>query len=210
VTDFYERVDRAAPAHGVRKVEVRGDCCICVADDQPYPSRPAGAPGPVTRALAFAVDLHADLAAAAAAAPQPIAVRMGVAAGPVALLEDESGRDEGGDGGGDGGEWCFRCVQGDTVNVAARMEALGRPGIAVVHKSAADRWAAEGGRVGPRTVCVECKGRGVQRAAVYDLGRREWQGAAAAATALPVAELRSLTDFRLPAAVRRSLGVDAV
>jgi hypothetical protein len=29
--DFYVRVDVAAAAHGVSKVEVRGDCCICVA-----------------------------------------------------------------------------------------------------------------------------------------------------------------------------------
>ena len=212
MTDFYDRVDRAAPAHGVRKVEVRGDCCICVADDLPYPGRTAGSPGPVTRALAFAADLHADLAAAAApGAVQPIAVRMGVASGPVALLEDDGAREDGGPGAGGGGErggeWCFRCVQGDTVNVAARMEALGRPGVAVVHKSAAERWAGEGGGPGPRTVCVECKGRGVQRAAVYDLARRAWQAEADAAAALPVAELRSLADFRLSGALRRTLSL---
>ena len=31
VAAFYKLVDAAAAAHGVRKVEVRGDCCICVA-----------------------------------------------------------------------------------------------------------------------------------------------------------------------------------
>ena len=104
-----------------------------------------------------------------------------------------------------GGEWCFLCVQGDTVNVAARMEALGRPGVAVVHRSAAERWAAEGRAERPRMVCVECKGRGVQRAAVFDLGRREWQGEEEAAAVLPVAALRSLADFRLSDSLRRSV-----
>jgi class 3 adenylate cyclase len=212
VTDFYDRVDRAAAPHGVRKVEVRGDCCICVADDDPGAA--VGGAGPVTRALAFVADLHADLAAAAATpGGRAIAARVGMASGPVALLEDEAaeGRGAGRNGGHAaqaverGGEWCFRSVQGDTVNVAARMEALGCPGAAVVHKSAADRWAAEGGRAGPRTVCVNCKGRGVQRAAVYDLGRRTWRGEAEAAADLPVASLRSLSDFRLPDAIRRSL-----
>ena len=206
-------MDHAAAPHGVRKVEVRGDCCICVADDDAGAA--VGGAGLVTRALAFAADLHADLAAAAAApgGRRAIAARGGVASGPGALLvaaaaEGRGAGGPGGDaarGGERGGEWCFRCVQGDTVNVAARMEALGCPGAAVVHKSAADRWAAESGRAAPRTVCVECKGRGVQRAAVYDLGRREWQGAAAAATVLPVAELRSLADFRLSGALRRTL-----
>ena len=144
-----------------------------------------------------------------------ISARVGVATGPVALLEDE-GLEGCGAGcfnqdaapaktGERGGEWCFRSVQGDTVNVAARMEALGCPGAAVVHKSAADRWAAEGGRAAPRTVCVECKGRGVQRAAVYDLGRRVWQGGAEAAAVLPVASLRSLSNFRLPDTLRKAL-----
>jgi class 3 adenylate cyclase len=31
VVEFYARVDAAAAAHGVRKAEVRGDCCVCVA-----------------------------------------------------------------------------------------------------------------------------------------------------------------------------------
>jgi class 3 adenylate cyclase len=30
VADFYERVGKAAVAHGVSKVEARGDCCICL------------------------------------------------------------------------------------------------------------------------------------------------------------------------------------
>ena len=194
---------------------MRGDCCICVADDDPGAAvgGAAGA-GPVTRALAFAADLHADLdAAAATPGGRAIAARVGVASGPVVLLEEEAAKGRGalwcdGDAarvGERGGEWCFRSVQGDTVNVAARMEALGCPGAAVVHKSAADRWAAEGGRVGPRTVCVECKGREVQRAAVYDLGRRAWQGEEEAAEVLPVASLRSISDFRLPEAVRQAL-----
>ncbi len=188
---------------------MRGDCCVCVADHDPRDALGAAGPGPVTRALAFAGDLHADLAAAAAApgGRRAIAARVGVATGPVTLLEDEAAEGRraewlGGDAaqaGERGGEWSFRCVQGDTVNVAARMEALGCPGAAVVHKSAVDRWAAEAGRAAPRTVCVECKGRGVQRAAVYDLGMLAWRGEAETAAVLPVATLRSLSDFRMDA-----------
>ena len=208
VADFYARVDRAAAPHGVRKAEVRGDCCICVAEDA-WGAAGKGGPGAggsVGRALAFAADLHDDLARAAAGkgGGRATAARVGVAWGPVAVLEDDG---TGGAGREGGGGWRFRSVQGDTVNVAARMEALGCPGAAMVHRSAADRWA--GGRAGagggPRTVCVECKGRGVQRAAVYDLGRRAWRDEVEAAAVLPVAALRSLSDFRLGGALRRSL-----
>ena len=73
-----------------------------------------------------------------------------------------------GDGaGGDGAG--FASVQGDTANLAARMEALAAPGAVYVHGSTADRWAAEAaGRATPEMAWVECKGRGLQRAAVFD------------------------------------------
>ena len=198
VAAFYERIDAAAAAHGVSKAEVRGDCCICVAGVEgvvPYAALADAAADPAcdqaTRMLAFAVELHAALAADATAAdddggPAPIP-RMGIATGELAFLLTDAG------GAGAGGAGALASVQGDTVNVAARMESLAEPGAALVHKSAADRWAAEGvespagrRRTPPATVCVEVKGRGLQRAAVFDCAAGSFRTAAVAA-AFPAA-----------------------
>ena len=85
---------------------------------------------------------------------------MGMATGEAAFLVGDGA---GGDGAG------FASVQGDTANLAARMEALAAPGAVYVHGSTADRWAAEAaGRAAPAMAWVECKGRGLQRAAVFD------------------------------------------
>ncbi len=111
MADFYTRVDAAAAPHGVRKVEARGDCCICVADGESAPSStPATWRGQVAAVLAFASALHADLSARA---PQPGAgrraaaatrARMGVATGPVAfLLGDPAASPTSGGGGTYGG-----------------------------------------------------------------------------------------------------------
>jgi hypothetical protein len=51
------------------------------------------------------------------------------------------------------------------------MEALAAPGSALVHSTAAGQWAAEAPcRSCPPITCVECKGRGLQCAAEFDLG----------------------------------------
>jgi ankyrin repeat protein/class 3 adenylate cyclase len=212
VADFYARVDRAAAACGVRKADVRGDCCICVAgDDEGYDGGDAGAPPPpaphlssqATRALAFATAVHAELAGASAGAGahgagerQPITARMGVATGRVAFL------------GGDTAAG-FSGVQGEAVSAAARMEGLSRPGVAVVHESAAEQWAAETGRRPPRAACCRAgKGgaAGLERAAAFDCARGEFVGAAGAAELLPEAGLRSLGRGEWPALrLRRSL-----
>ena len=92
VAAFYERVDVAAAAHGVSMVEVRGDCCICIAGAEgavPGRAFAAAAADPAasqaTRILAFAAALHADLATLPAGAAATVA-RMGVATGEVSLL----------------------------------------------------------------------------------------------------------------------------
>ena len=180
VAAFYERVDDAAARHGVSKVEVRGDCCICVSGAEGrVPSRAVAARAEedrrgdqATRMLAFAAALHADLATLPGGTGGATAARMGVATGEVAFLVSD------GLPGGDGSAAGFASVQGDAVNLAARMEALSAPGAVYVHKSAADRWAAEAaGRAPPPTVCVECKGRGLQRAAVFDCAARAFRPA---------------------------------
>ena len=206
VAAFYERVDSVAAAHGVSKAEVRGDCCICVAGvEGAVPSRAAAAAAwedrrgdQATRMLAFAAALQADLASLPAGGDggAATATRMGVATGEVAFLV--------GDGGGDGAAG-FSSVQGDAVNLAARMEALGAAGAVWVHKSTADRWAAEGGRAAPATEWVEVKGRGLQRAAVFDCAARAFRAGAGAGAAMGTAGTARAASLLGPAAqLRRS------
>jgi class 3 adenylate cyclase len=185
VAEFYHRVDVAASAYGVSKVEVRGDCCICVSGvGGAVPCRALAAADndaghdQATRMLAFAAALHADLRTLTAGAgrAEATATRMGLAAGEVAFLVGERP-----DGGADG----FVSVHGDAVNLAARMEGLADPGAAQVHRSAAERWAAEARRPVPHAVAVEVKGRGLQRAAVFDLAAAAFRGPAPPPPPLP-------------------------
>jgi class 3 adenylate cyclase len=195
VAAFYEQVDALSAEHGVSKAEVRGDCCICIAGAEgavacPALLGPAADPAAdqATRVLRFAAALHAELArlthlAGAEDGGLAAATRMGIATGEVAFLV-------GGDAGpAPGGAAAFASAQGDTVNLAARMQALAEPGAAMVHKSAAERWAAEGprGRAPPPTVCVEVKGRGLQRAAVFDCAAAAFRPAAPAPVPAPAA-----------------------
>jgi class 3 adenylate cyclase len=181
VAAFYSRVDKVAAAHGVRKVEVRGDCCVCVAGLEG--SIPALASShtaaadlrsdQATRVLAFAAALHANLAsltAGAAGAAASTATRMGVATGDAAFLLSDAAA------GADAAP--FASVRGDAVDLAAQLEALAAPGAVHVHRSTADKWAAETRRPPPPTEVVEC-GRGPQRAAVYDCVARRFLPAAA-------------------------------
>jgi class 3 adenylate cyclase len=122
---------------------------------------------------------------------------MGLAAGEVAFLVGE-----GPDGGADG----FVSVHGDAVNLAARMEGLADPGAAQVHRSAAERWAAEARRPVPHTVAVEVKGRGLQRAAAFDLAAAAFRGPAPPPPPLPTPPRRLPWDagFRRGAFLRRA------
>jgi class 3 adenylate cyclase len=185
VADFYERVDSAAAAHGVRKVEVRGDCCICVSGvaaalpcaegaDTAATAAVDGREDQVTRMLAFTADLHAELATLAYRGGRATSARMGVATGDVAFLVGDGG------GGGRG----FVSVQGDVVKLAARMEALSEAGTVLAHRSTVNKWVAEGAgraaagraeRAAPAMVQVECAGKGAQEAAVFDCARRAFR-----------------------------------
>ncbi len=204
VAAFYERVDEVAACYGVSKVEVRGDCCICIAGAEgSVPARAAAAPAAAdrradqaTRMLAFAAALTADLATLPGGSGSgPTAARMGVATGEAAFLVSDAADALAG----------FASVQGDAVNLAARMEALSAPGAVHVHKSTADRWAAEApGRAAPHTACVECKGRGLQRAAVFDCATRAFRPAPAPARVGLSASAAALGLLGPPAKLRRS------
>jgi hypothetical protein len=143
--------------------------------------------------LRFAAALHASLASLATGSGAATRARMGVAFGEAAFLlaadaaappADEGDGDDGGGGGGGGDCGGFVSVQGDVVNVAARMESLAAPGLAVVHSSAALRWAAEAaegadagaGRSAPVLRPRPCKGKEPQPAAVFDLAAGAFLG----------------------------------
>ncbi len=77
VARFYATVDRVAEAHGVRKAEVRGDCCVCVSGSasaagaawhEDASSARDRAVDQVTRMLDFAADLHHRLGSLASSA----------------------------------------------------------------------------------------------------------------------------------------------
>jgi class 3 adenylate cyclase len=178
VAAFYQLVDAAAAAHGVTRVESRGDCCVCVtgaAGAVPAAHGAAacaaadGAEDQATRMLAFAAALHARVAALPvggrradqtfAASTAGTAVRMGMATGEASFLAIDGG----------GGAAPSVSVTGAAAAVAARMEALAAPGLARVHRSTADKWAAEAGRAPPATaLVVGAVGAAAERAAEFD------------------------------------------
>ena len=176
VASFYERVDAVAAEHGVSKVEVRGDCCVCVAGvEGAVPSRAIAASAAedrqcdqATRMLAFASALHAALASLPAAEGGVTTARMGVATGAVSFLVSDADAAP------------FASVYGDAVTMAARMEGLAVPGALYVHRSSADRWAAESRLPPPASEWMECEGGGGQRAAVYDCAAGSFRGTTAA------------------------------
>jgi len=163
VTAFYKHVDDAAALFGVRKAEVRGDCCICVTGDlADAPCRRLqtveSASDQVTRMLNFACALYTSLKSLGGVNNMsPTLVRMGIAFGEVSFLLG-------------GFEDCqFVSVQGDIVNIAARMEASASVGTVSVHGSAAIRWASEASnRRVPRCRPCECKGKDLQPVATFD------------------------------------------
>ena len=181
VAAFYSRVDKVAAAHGVQKVAVRGDCCIVVAGLEgsvPFPvTKALQAPDlksdQATRMLAFAAALHSSLATLSAGGA-PTATRMGVATGDITFLVNAAAGSEAAPCAG---------VQGEVVEMAALLESKAAQGKVYVHRSTADRWAAEAHRPPPPTALMEGRCGGAERAAVYDCVARAFQPLPAAAAA---------------------------
>jgi class 3 adenylate cyclase len=175
VVDFYSRVRAVAAQHGVSTVEARGDACVCVAGAEgAVPSRAmaAAAADPqhdqATRMLAFAAALHDNLSTLSVGDGGATTTRMGIATGEAAFLVSSATA---------GGR--FASVQGEAVGAATRMEALAGSGAVLVHRSTAHKWAAEARQPPPPSVKVECAGRGLQRAAVFDCAARTFRAVAA-------------------------------
>jgi class 3 adenylate cyclase len=173
MAEFYERVDTVAEAHGVSKVEARGDCCVCVAGAEGAVPSPALAAASAdqrrdqaSRMLAFAAALHDNLRTLSVGGAAT-AARMGVATGECAFLVSDAAA---------GVEAArFASVRGEAVGLASRMESLAGPGAVHVHRSTAHKWAAEAGSPPPPTIRVECDGPGPARAAVFDCAARTFR-----------------------------------
>ena len=180
VVAFYELVDAAAAVHGITRVESRGDCCVCVCGAAGTAPPAAGAAAVLasedgwedqaTRMLAFAADLNARVAellissenAASSTDPVSTAVRMGIATGEATFYV----------AGTCIGLLPFTSVTGAAAAAAARMEALAAPGEARVHRSTADKWAAETRQAPPATALLEGTEWAAERAAVFDCNAR--------------------------------------
>ena len=155
IASFYNEVDDLAYEHGIRVAERRGDCCICLTDENRGRRS-------VSRMLSFAIDAHdhlLDLECARGDSSdknlrRPTLCRMGIATGDVAMVCSDDDR--------------FVTVQGDVVNVASRLEALAGADTVLVHNSAIS-FLADGSPV--NTVSMEIKGKGMEECAVFSLTR---------------------------------------
>jgi class 3 adenylate cyclase len=136
VSDWMSRVhaiiDGLLLEHAVRKVETRGDCCICVTGTNFLVSKEAPtrdfAFDQVTRMLRFARALVRQLSE-----KEKTQVRVGMATGSVVLTHIAHASDL----------QPAKYIYGDTVNLAARMEQTGREGFVQMHCSAAEAYLQE-------------------------------------------------------------------
>jgi adenylate cyclase len=131
-----EVFERLALRHGLEKIKTVGDSFMCT----------AGLPAPLPNPALNCIRCATEMAAAARALPPRWEVRIGVNVGPVIA-------------GVIGGRKYQYDVWGDTVNVAARMEAAAEPGSICVP---AETWrvlegACQARAIGP--VAVKGKGR---------------------------------------------------
>lgn len=117
-----------ASAHGVEKIKTIGDSYMAVA------GAPQARPDHAEAAISLGLDILASLEDARRTAGLPLALRVGVASGPVVA-------------GVIGRQRILFDLWGNTVNVASRMESSGVPGRVQVAKSTrdlvGDRWTFE-------------------------------------------------------------------
>jgi adenylate cyclase len=136
---LYGSFDALIEQHGLEKIKTSGDGYLVVS------GLPAARADHATALVRFALDLRGAAALARDADGLPVPIRIGIASGPVVA-------------GIVGTRRFFYDVWGDTVNMAARMEATGEPGC--IHIAASTRARlGDGFRLAPRgTVAIRGKG----------------------------------------------------
>lgn len=153
---LYNSFDALVELHGLEKIKVSGDCYMVV----------SGVPWPRSDHVEALADLALDMADAVAGLKDPhgrdIALRMGLASGPVVA-------------GVVGSRRFFYDVWGDAVNVASRMESTDTEGHIQVPQAVYERLKKD--FVLQERGDVEVKGKGVMRT-WYLVGRKPGAGAA--------------------------------
>lgn len=147
--ELFSQMDTLADRYGLEKIKTVGDAYMAVA------GVPAQVEEPAVRAMEMALDLVAVLEGRRWPSGDPIGVRVGLAAGPVVA-------------GVIGRRKFAYDVWGDSVNLASRLQAAGRPGCILVAEPVASR-GGDRFRFGPLEH-VEVKGKGAQAVRVL-LGR---------------------------------------
>jgi class 3 adenylate cyclase len=142
LNDLYERFDAIVARYGLEKIKTIGDCYM-VAGGLPRPD-----PDHLKRLTSAAIEMHAEAAKVRTPDGQPLALRIGMHAGPVTA--------------GVIGQAKFAFdVWGDTVNTASRMEAVGTANRTTVsdevRHALGDAYAFSGPEL------VEVKGKGLTK-----------------------------------------------
>lgn len=176
LNQLFSAFDRIAVRHGIEKIKTTGDAYIAVA------GAPVAMEGHALAAVRAAADMHRAVERLGGLRRRGMQLRVGIASGPITA--------------GVIGEHRYTYdMWGDTVNVAARMESTGMPGMIQVAASTHERvgddypWTE-------RQVLV--KGKGEMAAYVLDPD-----------TVPPLARSAAAGDGRYPMPGRPRLSVDA-
>lgn len=151
LNELYERFDAIVARYGLEKIKTIGDCYM-VAGGLPHPD-----PSHLQRLTGAAMEMQAEAGKVRTPDGQPLALRIGMHAGPVTA--------------GVIGQAKFAFdVWGDTVNTASRMEAVGTANrITVsdeVRRALGDAYAFSGPEL------VEVKGKGLTQVWTLEAARR--------------------------------------
>lgn len=142
LNELYERFDAIVARYGLEKIKTIGDCYM-VAGGLPRPD-----PDHLRRLTSAAMEMQAEAGRVRAPDGQPLALRIGMHAGPVTA--------------GVIGQAKFAFdVWGDTVNTASRMEAAGAANSITVSDEVRDALGGTYAFSGPEV--VEVKGKGPTR-----------------------------------------------
>ena len=159
ITSFYQIVEKTCKEYRVLLIECRGDCCICATEGQQQ----------VTRMLSFSEEVYTHVCSIVVydrgGHMCATSCKMGVASGEASYLLSTSSDDL----------LSFTSVQGDVVNVAARLQSMSRAGHIYVHETSINEWAKETGKRLPHTKLLKCKGKPAQVVATYDCIRGSFE-----------------------------------
>ena len=156
MTRIHNEIDLLLTKYSIRKVETRGDCCICVTGTNFLNAQEKIssdlACDQVTRMVKFAEELCRNLRA------QHTEVRIGIATGSLVLTHISHTADT----------LPAKYIYGDTVNVACRMEQTGTAGFIQLHEFAAKLYVEEQNAPPPEFGIKDVKGKGLMKVALYD------------------------------------------